>query len=182
MKRLLTLLTIILVLGATSATAMADPPWARRHDGQYIDHARVLSVTPIMQRVERPRRVCREEPTGRYYTRDGGNRTAGTLLGAVIGGVLGNTVGKGDGRVAATTAGAVIGGAIGNRASSGDDRYVEHQGYVQRCRDEVSYGRDRVVGYDVTYRYHGRIHRTRMDHDPGRWMRVVVDDRVRPAE
>lgn len=182
MKRILTLLAVTIVLGATSAVAMADPPWARDYDGQYVDHARVLSVTPIMQRVERPRRVCWQEPAGTYYTRDEGNRTAGTLLGAVIGGVLGNTVGKGDGRVAATTAGAVIGGAIGNRASRGDGGYVEHEGYAQRCRDEVRYGPDRVIGYDVTYRYHGRIYRTRMDHDPGRWMRVVVDDRVRPAE
>jgi outer membrane lipoprotein SlyB len=40
----------------------------------------------------------------------------GTLLGAIVGGALGNQVGKGDGRKAATIAGAVIGGAIGHEA------------------------------------------------------------------
>ncbi|MGH8171587.1 MAG: glycine zipper 2TM domain-containing protein [Rhodanobacteraceae bacterium] len=39
---------------------------------------------------------------------------AGTAIGAVAGGVLGNQVGKGDGRKAATVAGAVAGGAIGH--------------------------------------------------------------------
>src|SRR5512141_608656 len=39
---------------------------------------------------------------------------AGTAIGAIAGGVLGNTVGKGDGRKAATVGGAVAGGAIGH--------------------------------------------------------------------
>lgn len=39
---------------------------------------------------------------------------AGTALGAIAGGVLGSTVGKGDGRTAATVGGAVAGGAIGH--------------------------------------------------------------------
>ena len=38
----------------------------------------------------------------------------GTVLGAIVGGALGNQVGKGDGRKAATIAGAVAGGAIGH--------------------------------------------------------------------
>jgi outer membrane lipoprotein SlyB len=37
------------------------------------------------------------------------------VLGAIIGGALGNQVGKGDGRKAATVAGAVAGGVIGNK-------------------------------------------------------------------
>jgi len=40
---------------------------------------------------------------------------AGTAIGAVAGGVLGSTIGKGDGRTAATVGGAVAGGAIGHQ-------------------------------------------------------------------
>lgn len=47
-----------------------------------------------------------------------GPHPLGTIIGAVAGGLLGNTVGKGDGRKAATVAGAVIGGAVGNRAAA----------------------------------------------------------------
>ncbi|MFI4970534.1 MAG: glycine zipper 2TM domain-containing protein, partial [Lysobacterales bacterium] len=39
---------------------------------------------------------------------------AGTAIGAVAGGLLGHTIGKGDGRTAATVGGAVAGGAIGH--------------------------------------------------------------------
>jgi outer membrane lipoprotein SlyB len=39
---------------------------------------------------------------------------AGTAIGAVAGGLLGHTVGKGDGRTAATVGGAVAGGAVGH--------------------------------------------------------------------
>ncbi|HJT96936.1 MAG TPA: glycine zipper 2TM domain-containing protein [Rhodanobacteraceae bacterium] len=40
---------------------------------------------------------------------------AGTAIGAIAGGVLGSTVGKGNGRTAATVGGAVAGGAIGHQ-------------------------------------------------------------------
>jgi outer membrane lipoprotein SlyB len=40
---------------------------------------------------------------------------AGTAIGAVAGGVLGSTIGKGGGRTAATVGGAVAGGAIGHQ-------------------------------------------------------------------
>ncbi len=39
----------------------------------------------------------------------------GTVLGAVAGGVIGNQIGGGSGRVLATVAGAVVGGVVGNR-------------------------------------------------------------------
>lgn len=45
----------------------------------------------------------------------GGNSTLGTVVGAVAGGVLGSTIGKGDGNTAATVVGAVAGGVVGNR-------------------------------------------------------------------
>ena len=39
---------------------------------------------------------------------------AGTIIGAVAGGVIGNQVGSGSGRVVATAIGAVVGGIVGN--------------------------------------------------------------------
>lgn len=52
---------------------------------------------------------------------------AGTAIGAIAGGLLGNTVGHGDGRKAATVAGALAGGAIGHHVEKnrrdGDDGY-----------------------------------------------------------
>lgn len=174
-------LLLVVTLGVSATAAAKHHHWHDDDDDGYYAWARVTSVRPIVERDVRPRRECWNEPAGRYTTSDD-HRTAGTVIGAVVGGVLGHTVGKGDGRKAATVAGAVIGGAVGNHIGRGDGQVVEHQTYQRRCRTERVYGPRRVVGYDVTYRYRGRLHRTRMDHDPGRHMRVHVDDRVRPAE
>lgn len=50
-----------------------------------------------------------------YTNGNGNNGTLGAIIGAVAGGVLGNQVGKGDGRKAATVAGALAGGVVGNQ-------------------------------------------------------------------
>ena len=42
----------------------------------------------------------------------------GTVAGAVVGGLLGNQVGSGNGRTAATVAGAVAGGMVGNNVEN----------------------------------------------------------------
>jgi surface antigen len=47
---------------------------------------------------------------------------AGTVLGAVAGGILGNQVGRGGGRVAATMVGAVVGGIVGHEIGRSLDR------------------------------------------------------------
>ncbi|MFC6840852.1 glycine zipper 2TM domain-containing protein [Xanthomonas theicola] len=58
------------------------------------------------------------------------NRIGGTVAGAAIGGLLGNQVGKGDGKKLATIGGAVAGGATGRyiqgqRQQSNGNRVVE---------------------------------------------------------
>jgi uncharacterized protein YcfJ len=119
------------------------------------------------------------DDNGRLYRGD--STTNGTLLGAIVGGALGNQVGKGDGRKAATVAGAVIGGAIGNNVDrnhdSGNDDYRDNSGVTRRCRT-VSDGGGRFGGYDVTYRYAGQTYHALMNQRPGRTMRVMVA--VRP--
>lgn len=47
-------------------------------------------------------------------TRIEGSRTGGTLVGAGVGGLLGNQIGSGSGRTAATVGGALAGGAVGS--------------------------------------------------------------------
>lgn len=62
---------------------------------------------------------------------DGPNKAdAGLAVGAVAGGLLGNTIGKGSGRVAATAIGAVIGGIVGSevgRSMDQQDRMLAQQ-------------------------------------------------------
>ncbi|MBK8068436.1 MAG: glycine zipper 2TM domain-containing protein [Rhodanobacteraceae bacterium] len=87
---------VLLMLALLTLAACATPP--RYYNDGY------RSACNNCGTVERIERVYGERET------TGG----GAVLGAIIGGALGNQVGKGDGRKAATVAGAVIGGAIGN--------------------------------------------------------------------
>ena len=52
----------------------------------------------------------------------------------------------------------------------------------QRCRTTTDCPRpDRIMGYEVTYRYGGREYTTRMDHDPGERLRVRVTPTTRSS-
>jgi len=163
------------------------------------DMARVVSVDPIVQPTQPvTRQQCWSEPTPSYAYQDRGYQRdpryasrsqtsgGGALLGAIAGGVLGNSVGDGDGRKAATIAGAVIGynvaGASQRNGYGYNDGYYNRGGYYDnspRCRTVTEYRRDRqIVGYDVTYDYRGRVQHVRSAVNPGDRIRVRVD--VRP--
>ena len=155
----------------------------------YGDVARVVSSTPITQRVTEQRRECRVEQvngyTERRETTSGGNSGAGAVVGAIIGGVIGHQFGGSSaGRDHGTAAGAVVGGLVGNQVekdnSGPPETLVERAPIsrdVERCRF-VPETRDRVVGYDVRYEYNGREFRTRLAYDPGPELPVNID--VRP--
>ncbi len=172
---------LALALAAVAGTVQAqDRGYAEDADNVRVGWADVLRVDPVYDEVQvsRPREECYEADVGRYED-SRGNNAAGTVIGAIVGGALGNTVGKGDGRKAATVAGALVGGAIGNNTARRDDRY--YGSTETRCRtvDERSSER-RIIGYDVQYRYRGDVYMSHLDYDPGERMRVRVS--VSPAE
>lgn len=156
----------------------------------------IATVIRVDQRYGDPgyaRQECWNERTNGYesgYYRDtngrlyrGDSTANGTLLGAIIGGALGNQVGKGDGRTAATVAGAVIGGKIGHDVDARNDAYGssaydyrDQSGVTRKCRTVSDGGR--FGGYDVTYRYAGQNYHALTNYRPGRTMNVMVQ--VRP--
>jgi outer membrane lipoprotein SlyB len=76
------------------------------------------------------------------------NNTAGTLLGAVVGGALGNQIGHGGGRAAATILGAVGGAVVGNRVTGGGQPNYATTGAVYRVSVQTDSGQMRT--YDVS--------------------------------
>lgn len=175
----LSVFAVIALLAA--APALAQPQGrGPAEESTHFAWADVLRVDPVYDyvRTSRPERECYDERvTRREDTR--GNNTGATVLGAIIGGALGNQVGKGDGRKAATIAGAVVGGSIGHNAARGDDR--TYSDTERRCRDVDSGVEERrIVGYDVEYRYRGETYLARLSYDPGERIRVRVT--VAPAD
>ena len=89
----------------------------------------------------------------------------GTVIGAVVGGLLGHQVGKGNGRTAATVAGAVGGGfaghAIGERSGNGDDGWQivvqlqngQYATVTQRNPPQVQVGDYVMIRDNEVYRY-----------------------------
>ena len=172
-------------LGLVASTAFAGP----RHHGGFTDTARVVSVEPIYRtvRISTPRRECWTEqvPVEEYFDDDEYYSYTPMILGGIIGGVIGSEMGKGRGRDAAILVGTVLGGSIGRdiatRSRTQGGETVTRYETREHCRTVDEYHEEeRLEGYRVTYRYRGHEFVTRMDHDPGRRLKVRVQ--VVPAE
>jgi uncharacterized protein YcfJ len=182
MKRIL----LAAVLAATFSPAFAE---------SFDDTAAVISVHAVTERVPVNREECWNEQRRVYeehtVTRqdNGAPIGAGTVIGAIAGGVIGHQFGQSSGgRDRGTAAGAIIGGLVGNQVDrqnaappevTTQTERVPVEREVRRCRT-VGDVREVAVGYDVRYRYGGREFMTRMPYDPGRRVRVAVD--IRPLE
>ena len=171
----------------------ADPAWrddAAIYDGGTYDTAEVLRSEPQTRivRIVEPQQECHREV--RYVRtaerRAGGPyRGAATLVGGVLGAVLGHQIGRDESRGVGTVAGALIGGAIGHElardpridglaadAREDEVRPVE----AERCETHsVERYEERIDGYRVTYRYNGHIFSTQLPRDPGGTLRVRVN-------
>lgn len=147
---------------ALSAGALASPSWAATD----TERGTVISVTPIVQQVIVPRRICNDEPVAVQRQPSG----AGALIGAIAGGAMGNAIGAGSGRAAATAIGLIGGAAVGNSIEAGGQTQVQN---MRRCTTENAY-EDRSGGYSVVYEYGGRQYTTQMRQDPGRYVQVQV--------
>jgi uncharacterized protein YcfJ len=131
----------------------ADP------DAQY---ARVVSVTAVTG----PHQVCTNETVTEQRKPNDQHQVAGTVIGAIAGGVIGNQFGGGRGKTLATVGGAVGGGVVGKEVQKNHQSRDTVTHVVKRCRMV-----DQPVGaapvYDVVYAYQGENIRVRLDHDPG---------------
>lgn len=181
-----------------------------------IDFARVVRVDPVFEQYrsqpvssgprcyERPAYVQGDSYYGddyrngdSYYDPSGGDRrsvgteggrTAATVVGGIVGAVLGSKVGGGSARYATSAIGSMVGGMAGKSIYEQSKRNQQPRtGMVRVCdpvQDNGNYypansgGERAVSGYDVTYEYAGKTYRTRTDHHPGDRIRVRVD--VRP--
>lgn len=133
-------------------------------------YAQVVSSTPIKETVKTPRQECRNVTVTHRRPVQDENRIAGSVLGAVAGGVIGHQFGGGHGRSVATVVGALGGGYAGNQiqgAMQDNDTYTTTQ---QRCKTVYDKS-DKMLGYDVTYKIGDQQGKIRMDHDPGSQIR-----------
>ena len=155
--------------------------------GTTTDRARVMAVEPVYRTVAYsvPVEECRLVDVPVNEPSDGYRSYTAPIVGAIIGGAIGNAVGHNKtNKKVGTAVGAVLGGTIGRDIGR---RNAESRGYrrVAYRTEEICETRHetreeaQLDGYDVTYRYAGQTHTTRMDHDPGNYLQVRV--RVTPV-
>jgi hypothetical protein len=114
--------TMLLPLGTASAAFADPPPWAPAHgkrakDRWYADDHYRPGKHYKVRRLG-PDDVIYRGRDGRYYCRrDDG--TTGLVVGAIAGGVLGNTIAPGGSKTVGTVLGAVAGGLIGKEIDDG---------------------------------------------------------------
>ncbi len=170
MKRILSV--AIISLAGFSASVLATTSYYE---------AEVLESIPVYRTVEIsiPHQECWNEEVVRNERRynDHRSNTSG-LLGAVIGGALGNAVGhnKSNKRIGAVV-GALLGNSIARDISSQSNRdSVRRIELVERCETAYDFREEqKLVGYDVLYGYNGQEYSVRMSRDPGASVRIRVN-------
>jgi uncharacterized protein YcfJ len=107
----------VATLSAFASAGVAAP--------DFTDTARVISSTPIVERIYEPRQECEPVAAAAAPTPVGERSIVGPIVGGVAGALLGSRIGKGSGRNVATATGAVVGTIVGDRvANPGSERPV----------------------------------------------------------
>jgi uncharacterized protein YcfJ len=182
-------LTTYVVLFSLIFSSMANAGGRHHKPGHHKTErwAKVTRVEPITHRVERrvPEERCWNEQV-KYYDghqngyRNNDNSYTSTIVGGIIGGALGNAVGhKKKNKQIGTAVGAILGASIGSEIGSNGRKH--HQGsthrYHKQHRCEVTYRVDyeeEILAYRVWFRYKGEEYKTRMNHKPGKSIKVRV--------
>ena len=135
---------------------------SRYKRNQRRNQAYVLDITPVYRSSGRRHasiRSCRSSSRSHSHT--------GAIVGGVVGGVIGHEIGHRGSRRghnnAATVAGAVVGAAIGN--------HYDRAHSSSRCVSSSRAGRT-LKGYQLTYKYRGRVHKTFVTRKPPQYFRI----------
>lgn len=163
------------LIAAALSLSLAAPVMA---DTRY-EYAQVLESRPVYRTVavSVPRQECWNEQVA-HRSRGGSDSRTPAILSTIIGGALGNAVGHGkSNKRVGTVVGAVLGHSIG-RDIVGANSHEREPRYetVRQCETVYEYrNEERLLGYDVVYRYDNQEYSVRMDQDPGDRLRVKVN-------
>lgn len=179
---------IIAMLSALLAVPAANVQAAR--EASYTDRARVIKVQPIYKQSTQRDVYCTPGRAERQDYRRGNSYTS-EVVGAIVGGAVGNQFGKGRGRDAMTVAGAALGATVAHDLDRRDQRRFQaadrrdqrrFQTADRRCKVvEHANGSQELLGYRVKYRYDGQTFWTRTRRHPGDWVPVEVTIDPKPG-
>jgi uncharacterized protein YcfJ len=173
MNKSLLIGTVLGAVGVTAGGAVATYSLVDRAP----QYAEVLAVQPVKETIKNPRQVCKDVAVTHQRPVKDTHQIAGTAIGAIAGGLLGNQIGGGNGKKIATVAGALGGGYAGNKVQEGMQERDTYTTTETRC-STVNDTSEKVVGYDVKYMLDGKAGQVRMDRDPGSQIPVDKSGRL----
>lgn len=145
------------------------------------DYAKVIASQPVYEntQIHTPQKLCHIE-TQKVVVKNGtDNRNNGARgTGAIVGGLLGHAISRHHhssdlGQVVGTVVGAVIGSEVAGRGHAEAEKVVYREQEVCKIVDRIE-TQPVLIGYDVTYRYHGNTYSTFRKTKPGDRIRVAV--------
>ena len=131
------------VLEQAQAQVQGQIQYPSQNPSQSQEVAQVLQISPRMVTI--PQQQCQQ-----VLVQGQDNSTAGTIIGGVAGGILGNQVGRGDGRTAATALGAVVGALSGSELGGRDAGVAQYRTVCNTVPVTVQQGEI------VTFEFRGR--------------------------
>ena len=123
--------------------------------GSFVDSATVTSVTKVYKQymVEEPYQDCYIKET---LQQSGDGSATNEIMGAILGGAIGNQFGEGDGKEAMTLAGIFLGASIANdaeKANSTGQVVVSQEVCENKVRQKIE---KRLSHYKINVEYEGR--------------------------
>ena len=164
MKILITLISTALLM--TSVQSKAE-------NNFHYDYATVIQSTPVYRIVEvtGSEQKCRSEEV--IYRQPSRNSNNGSLVGGILGAAVGHALGsRSKHRTGATIAGAIVGASI---ASDVNRNITQTSNLENRCKMvPTSWQEERIIGYNVVYRYNNRTFETRLPFEPVDSLKIRV--------
>ena len=123
--------------------------------GSFVDSATVNSVEKVYKQymVEEPYQDCYIKET---LQQSGDGSATNEIMGAILGGAIGNQFGEGDGKEAMTLAGIILGASIANdaeKANSTGQVVVSQEVCEYKVRQKIE---KRLSHYKINVEYEGR--------------------------
>ena len=165
-----------LMLGIAITALVSSQVFARGNVS--YDYATVVDANPIIKivKISTPREECWEEEVVYRDRYESGNGALGPVLGGVIGGAIGNAIGhKKKNKQVGAVVGAVLGATLGKAVSNSNANRHDNvsRGTEERCKVHHDYREEeRIIGYQVRYRYNEETYSTRMNTDPGDTIKI----------
>lgn len=179
LKKISLLATLICAGIASSPVTMAGEASRLHNNNTHIDYAKVIHSHPIYETISYidPVEECHMVKRERHHHHH--SPKAPIILGSIIGGAIGNELGhKEKNKKVGVVVGSILGGAIASDLSHQHhrDHGKKHKRHKRVChRVEHTRYRQEITGYNVSYRYHGRVYNTVTRFEPGHRLRIAVN-------